>query len=307
VPLIVDEAHGPHLSLLGGAARGALQEGADLVVQSTHKVLGSMTQSSMLHLKGGRVPPERVSQALQTLQSSSPSYILMASLDAARAEAAGGSSLRRAAAAATLARTELSGLPGIDVLTDRIAPCDGVTAIDPLRLTCCVRGLGISGYEASRLLEEEHGVVAELSTQQVVVFAFGSGSTEDHAAELVSAMTVLARRRRSSPAAIDPCPDSQRPRTSARASALSSGAAVSMSPREAFFASHKRVGFWEAAGATAAELLCPYPPGIPVVMPGEVVSEEALRLLADVSSSGGTVLGASDASLSSLLVVDSGA
>jgi hypothetical protein len=164
LPLLVDEAHGAHFGLHPAAPASALSCGADLVVQSTHKTLSSMTQSAMLHLRGPRAQPRRVSRALQTLQSSSPSYLLMASLDAARQLAATPGFLDGAVAAAQAARAGLQAVPGLRLLgtggglAAGAGALQSVAAWDPLRVVVdTAGGLGLGGFQAAALLEEQHG------------------------------------------------------------------------------------------------------------------------------------------------------
>ena len=118
IPLIVDEAHGAHFTFHPSLPPSALSLGADLVIQSTHKVLGSLTQSSMLHLQGDKIDGTRVNRALQLVQSTSPSYILLASLDAARAQMAqdGEWLLSRTIELAECARDSIKEIEGLVVL-----------------------------------------------------------------------------------------------------------------------------------------------------------------------------------------------
>jgi len=302
VPLLVDEAHGAHLSLHPSLPVGAMQQGADIAIQSTHKVLGSMTQSSMLHAQGDRVCRAQLSAALRTLQSSSPSYILMASLDAARLQVAEAGGLSGAVAAAEFLRKGLAELPGIRLLEDDAEHLAGMAGTDPLRFTVDVQQLGMSGYHAAGVLEEQHGVVAELSTPQVVVFALGVGSSVSHASSLLAALGALAEGAAHSNTA------------AAGGGAAVEGIAAQMaalgepdvvlSPRDAFFRRKRRVSMEEGAGEVCGELLCPYPPGIPLLFPGERISGAALALLAEVQRQGGRVVGASDPQLRSVLVCD---
>jgi arginine decarboxylase len=158
IPLLVDEAHGAHFGLHPELPTSALRAGADAAVQSTHKTLSSMTQSAMLHIRGPRVAHQRVSRALQTLQSSSPSYILMSSLDAARQLAASPGFLGDALAAAAAARAGLQALAGVQVLHGSTAAAsESISGFDPLRIVVNTSVLGLTGFDAAALLEEQHG------------------------------------------------------------------------------------------------------------------------------------------------------
>ena len=310
VPLLVDEAHGAHLGLHPRLPASALARGADLAVQSSHKQLSALTQAGVLHVAGPRVDRARLARALQALQSSSPSYLLMASLDAARAQAAQPAAHERGLAAAARARERLAALPGVQLLTaEQAAACDpqgssgggGGVGLDPLRLTLSLQGLGLSGWRAAELLEARHGVVPELATPACVVLALSIGSTLQHAHALVAAVEQLCAEYGSS-GAVQQLAAAESP-AAAAAAAAAAAVEVRLSPRDAFFAAAEAVPAAEAVGRVSAELLCPYPPGVPAAYPGEVLTPAVLQQLRDVLAAGGTVTGCSDASLQTLRVV----
>ena len=307
VPLLVDEAHGAHLGLHPSLPHSALQLGADVAIQSTHKQLSAMTQAAMLHLAhGSRVQRQRLARALQVLQSSSPSYLLMASLDAARAQAADPRAHEESLAAAQYARQELAKLPGLQLLSaEQAVACEGLSSrssgsssisLDPLRLTISLQQWGLAGYDAASALEEQHGIVPELATPICVVLALSIGSTRQHAQALVAAVQQLCTQHGA--------------QSSSTAGSLASsliGAAppgkARLSPRDAFFAATEAVPAAAAVRRVSAELLCPYPPGVPVAYPGEAITQQALQQLQLVLQQGGTVTGCSDPSLQTLRVV----
>lgn len=293
IPLIVDEAHGAHLGFHPKLPKSALQQGADLSVQSTHKVLCSLTQSSMLHMSGNIVDKERISQCLQTLQTTSPSYLLLASLDAARAQLneSPNTIFNHAIDLAFEARYQLKKIPGISVLDNSSFPL--FPAIDPLRLTIGFWQLGLSGYEADEILYRDHGIVCELVENQSITYAFNLGTSRDHVQRLVSGIEHLAAAFASIP----------RKEVKGSSCIAPFDDIITRSiPRDAFFASKKRVTLRESLGEIAGELICPYPPGIPVLIPGEVITEKAINYLLHVKSKGGLITGASDPSISSIVV-----
>eukprot|EP00897_Mesotaenium_endlicherianum_P007675 jgi/Mesen1/6936/ME000036S06268 len=342
VPLIVDEAHGGHFHFHPDLPPSALAQGADYVVQSTHKVLGALTQSAMLHCQGQLAGPQRVARALQLLQSSSPNYLLLASLDAAAAhmaEGAGGRALlRRAVHLAAEARAQLRAIRGLAILPDG-------PGRDPLRITVGVARLGLSGYEADDILREEHGVVAELPSMACLTFALSAGTTPQHAEHLVRGLAALAQNRHAQVEAAAEVEAEAEVEVEADAEVEAEGQAVattagggkgapevgevlegssavcrgslhskgwtdmpaagpaSMSPRDAFFAEAERVAAEAAVGRASAELLCPYPPGIPCVVPGETITSEAVAYLRQIMQAGGSVSGAGDSSLCTLAVI----
>lgn len=297
IPLLVDEAHGPHFAFHPDLPISALEAGADLVVQSTHKVLGAMTQAAMLHMQGDRLQPDRICRALQLVQSSSPSYVLLASLDAARHQMAlyGHDLMTQTLGLADIARTQLRQIPGLVVLDDTLAGATpGFAALDHTRLTVDVTGLGLTGFAADDLLHHQLGVTAELPTLRHLTFIISLGNTSDDILRLVRSFQTLAHIQASStshpslPVPIPPPPPPKPP---------------CLSPRDAFFGSRETVAIAQAIGRISAEWICPYPPGIPVLIPGEVVTPEAIAYLQTIGTAGGLITGCADTTLQILFVV----
>jgi arginine decarboxylase len=292
VPLVVDEAWGAHLAFCDALPQHALAAGADLVISSTHKHAGSLTQSAMLHLgHGGRFEEAAVDRALGLVTSTSPSSLLLASLDAARRHAAveGGDLLRRAVAELAVLRREIRRIGGLDVLDERLVGSFGVAAIDPLRVCIDVRATGLSGYEVARRMRRDTDVHVELCGEHVVVAVFGLGERVAlHRAHLVGRPPSTGGRT-----------DVRRAR---RAPAPPWGE-VALSPRAAFLASPEQVPIAQAEGRIAAECLAAYPPGIPNVLPGERLTAANLATLQRTLEHGGVVRGAADPTLRTLLVV----
>jgi arginine/lysine/ornithine decarboxylase len=295
IPLIVDEAHGAHLGLHPELPSSALQQGADLTVQSTHKVLSSLTQSSMLHMSGDIVEKEKISRCLQTLQSTSPSYLLLASLDAARSQLSESPDtvFNQAIKLANEAKCSLKQFPGISVLENSSFPT--IPAIDPLRLTVGFWELGLSGYEADEILYRDFGIVCELVGNKSITYALNLGTCRDHVQRLLSGIKHLAATY----------PSIQQPKDGVLTErAPFDDIITSLTPRDAFFASKRKVTIKESIGKVSGELICPYPPGIPVLIPGEVITERAVNYLLHVRSEGADISGASDPLLSSIVVCD---
>lgn len=296
IPLIVDEAHGAHFGFHQQLPNSALSQGADLSVQSTHKVLCSLTQSSMLHMSGNLLDRHRICRCLQMLQSSSPSYLLLSSLDAATAQLSEskGSIFTRAMGLAAEARSLMNKIPKISVLD--ITDFSSFPGIDPLRITFGTRQLGVSGFEADDILNKDFGVVAELVGTQSITLAFNLGTQREHVLRLISGLKHLS--------AVSP------PRKERRKGILNgseplapfANVNMSLSPREAFFACKTKVDIEDSVGRICGELVCPYPPGVPVLIPGEIITEEALNYLLQLKRKGAVITGVSDHLLSTLLV-----
>ncbi|CAL5211609.1 unnamed protein product [Lathyrus oleraceus] len=295
IPLIVDEAHGAHLGFHSELPRSALQQGADLIVQSTHKVLCSLTQSSMLHVSGDIVDKETISMCLQTLQSTSPSYLLLASLDAARAQLSESPDVifNESIELANEAKSLLKRIPGISVLEHSHFP--NFPAKDPLWLTVGFWELGLSGYEADEILYRDFGIVCELIGNKSITYALNLGTCRDHVQRLLSGIKHLAGT----------CSSIQQPKDRELTDHAPFDDIIrKMIPRDAFFARKRKVMVKESIDKVSGELICPYPPGIPVLIPGEVITQRAVDYLLNVKSKGGYISGASDPLLSSIVVCD---
>jgi arginine decarboxylase len=290
IPLLVDEAHGAHFAFHEDLPPSALSLGADLVIQSTHKTLGALTQASMVHLRGHKIDASRMNHALQLVQSTSPSYLLLASLDGARKQMAteGRQLLTKTLELAAIARQEIEKISGIAVL-DFPAPISGCRWFDRTRLTVIVTGLGLTGYEVDDLLRERFNITAELPTLQQITFILSIGNTRDHIEKLIAAFRQLAIefQGNGNPPVMLPAEVPTAP----------------MSPRDAFFAPAETVSRETAVNRISAELICPYPPGIPVLLPGERISIASLDYLQTVLAFGGTITGCEDRTLQTLRVV----
>lgn len=294
IPVIVDEAHGAHLGFHPQMPNSALQQGADLAVQSTHKVLCSLTQSSMLHMSGNLVDREKISRCLQTLQSTSPSYLLLASLDAARHQLSENPEaiFEKALQMAAEAKNAIRELPGISVLYSPSFP--NFPAIDPLRLTIGFGQLNLSGYEADEILYEDHEIICELVGTRSVTFAFNLGTCREHVERLVLGLKHVVSSAALTQGSVG--------KVDHGVSAPFADFTTSLLPREAFFRSKRKVSIERCLGEICGELICPYPPGIPVMIPGETITQRALDYLLDVKSKGAVISGASDPQLTSILV-----
>jgi arginine decarboxylase len=302
IPLLVDEAHGAHFAFHPQLPTPALAAGADLTVQSIHKVLGAMTQASMLHLQGNRIDPDRVSKALQLVQSTSPSYILLASLDAARQQMAlhGKQLMSHTLELAENARSRISQIPGLSVLEiSTNPPLQGANALDKTRLTVTVSDLGLTGFEAEEILNDKLGVTAEFASLQHLTFIISLGNTQEDIEKLVQAFTNLAIKRGSREWGVGSVIVD-----SAVSSELKDfDTSLCLSPREAFFAATETLPLEETTERVCAEIVCPYPPGIPVLMPGEVITKTALDYLQYIQITGGFISGCADSALHTLKVV----
>lgn len=289
LPLLVDEAHGAHFAFHNYLPPAALSSGADLTVQSTHKTLSAMTQASMLHIQGNRVSSQRINRALQLVQSTSPSYLLLASLDAARQQMAtvGHQLLTQTIELAQEGREAIALIPNLSVLELEIQP--GYEDLDPTRLTINVSRLGITGFEADEILHEQLGVTCELPLLEHLTFIISLGNTTEDIQQLIQACHQLVKL---SPP--NNYPQVITPRL------LPHSYQLVMSPRDAYFASIETIPLSAARDRLCGELICPYPPGIPLLMPGEVITQESIIYLQQMVAQGVTITGCNDPTLQTI-------
>lgn len=298
IPVIVDEAHGAHFAFHPEFPETALEQGADIAVQSTHKVLCSLTQSSMLHAAGNRVDKDRINTCLRALQTTSPSYLLLASLDAARAQLSDkkDTAFNQVLDLALKARKSIMKIPGISLLDS--STFSNFSTIDPMRLTVSARHLGLSGFETDETLYAIRGIVSELTESHTVTYCLSLGTCKEHVHRLVAALEHLSQVY---PFVLD----SNLGKTSTNGRCLPfANISMGLTPREAFFATKTRVAIKDSIGKVVGEAVVPYPPGVPMLIPGEVITHEALDKLEHIISQGACITGASDPSLSSILVCD---
>ena len=291
IPLIVDEAHGSHFAFHPEFPVSALSAGADLTVQSIHKTLGAMTQASMLHVQGERININRLNKSLQLTQSTSPSYILLASLDAARHQIAihGQELLTKTLQIAEEAKNRINEIPGLSILSFLPLPH---SSSDNTRLTAIVSELGITGFEAEEILDEKFNVTPEFASSQTVTFIISLGNTASDIEILVKAFKTLALEFRKPLLEIKKRSLSNIPESN-----------LHLSPRQAFFSSTETVPIQEVINRISAETVCPYPPGIPLLIPGEKISSAVVEHLLNVKAMGGFISNCADTSLSTLEVV----
>lgn len=295
VPLVVDQSWGPHFGFHEGVPESALRLGADAALTSTHKIVGSLTQSAMLHVAAtGAVDSDAVGRAVRLVRTTSPSALLMGSLDAARRQLAihGQALLSRTLRAALTLRQAIDAVPGCRVVGDDLVGRAGVAAWDPLRVVIDVRGTGRTGYEVHAALRDAYDAQLELATHATVVLVLGiaqpSDDLERFAGDFAEAIGRISRSG------------------AAEALSRSPGALhneVAMSPRDAFLGRTEVVPIAEAEGRVSSESIAGYPPGIPALLPGERVTREAIGYLGELVAAGARLHGAADPELQSIYVV----
>ena len=294
VPVLVDEAHGVHLAFHEELPMSAMQAGADIAATSVHKLGGSMTQTSVLNVREGRINPGRVQSILSMLTTTSTSYLLLASLDAARKQLAtkGRQLIDRAIRLAQDARQRINQIPGLycfggEIIGQHSARFD----FDPTKLCINVKDLGVTGIDVEKILRDEFNIEVEMSDLYNVLCIVSLGDVEEDLEALIRALGILAERfYRSREANVVKVRVPTTP-------------ILAMSPREAFYAQTESVLLQEAEGRVIAESIRVYPPGIPVILPGEIVSHENLEYINDCIAAGLPVQGTEDPAIKYVKVV----
>ena len=266
--LMVDEAHGGHLYFgkksmgTDKLPQGAILQGADICAQSMHKVTGSLTQSSLLHVGSDRIDRGRLEANLHMVQSTSPSYLLMTSLDAARYELAmhGPQMLSRALELAENARSRINRIKGMHCYGKEIIN-ENIYDLDTTRLVISASDLGITGFELADRLYEEYRVGLELADEKNVVAVVTYANEREDIQNLVDALEKIAQNTIQSQENI-------------KNFSMPSVPESVLSPRQAYFAPKKRISWENAKGKITGEALIPYPPGIPLVNPGEIITDD---------------------------------
>ena len=291
VVLLVDEAHGPHLGFSDLLPKSALQCGADACAQSTHKILGAMTQCSMLHVQGQRLSVERAADVMSLLTTTSPNYLLMASLDAARAQVQerGKEMAEAAVMAAQRLRAVCSKYAGLKLLSE--ADCGGLK-LDVTKVTVNFAEWGYTGIEAGELLRQA-GIAVELVAAQNVLFLVTYADvTGDYEEALAKIDNVLKN--------MEACKGHKACAPKAQSVPVTK---VALPLREVFYGDKEAIALEESAGKICGEQVSFYPPGIPVLLPGEVITEEIITYCKMMKGLGLPVSGPADGSLRTIRVV----
>jgi arginine decarboxylase len=284
VPLIVDAAWAAYLGFHRDLPAHAMAAGADAMVTSAHKTLPAYSQGALVLARTGRLDPARLNRAFDAAHTTSPAGSIMASIDAARALLArdGERLCARLLRCVAEARARLREVPGVGVL-------DG-PGVDPAKLVVLLAGTGAYGG----LVETDliaAGMPVEMGDRDTVVPLLTIADDETQLAAFTTELIASIERHRG------------RPRRPAATAAWTVRPHTVLAPREAFFAPNETVAARTAVGRISAELVAPYPPGVPVLVPGELITAEALGALREVAAYGGRIAYAADPTLATFQVV----
>jgi arginine decarboxylase len=293
VPLVVDAAWGAHFGFDASVPDQPLRSGADIVVSSTHKLGGSLTQSAMVMLGDGPFSDELeplIDRAVAITQTTSANSLLLASLDIARYELqTKGWRIADAVRSADGLRSALRADPRFGVASDAFDRFDDIVGVDPMRVSIDVRRAGLNGNIVRERLQTESGIYVEIATHSCIVLMYGPGHTVDPDPILRE----LHRIGDDSPQQASGIPRMPPP-----------SAPLVVRPRDAFFGASEVVAIGDAVGRVSADALAAYPPGIPNILPGERFTAEVVDFLrATAGAGGGYVRGALDPSMGTVRVL----
>ncbi|WP_276355876.1 aminotransferase class I/II-fold pyridoxal phosphate-dependent enzyme [Cohnella caldifontis] len=293
IPVLVDEAHGALIHFSDQLPISAMQAGADMAATSVHKLGGSMTQSSVLNVKAGLINIQRVQTILSLLTTTSTSYPLLASLDAARRQLAlrGKELAERTVRLAQRTRARINEIPRLYCFGEEILGDEATYDYDPTKLTIHVRHLGITGYDAENWLRDRYRIEVELSDMYNILCLVTPGDDGEALDLLVEALRQLSAEHQDASEireiAVE-IPDIPH---------------LSLTPRDAFYGETEWVPFRESAGRIIAEFIYVYPPGIPILLPGEVISQENIDYIINHVEVGLPVKGPEDRTITNVKVI----
>lgn len=294
IPVLVDEAHGVHIHFHDQLPLSAMQAGADMAATSVHKLGGSMTQSSILNVREGLVSAKHVASILSMLTTTSTSYLLLASLDVARKQLAtrGHELIDRTIQLAQSIRKRINELNHLYCVGEEILGSEATFDYDPTKLIISVKDLGLTGYDVEKWLREKHNIEVELSDLYNILCIITLGDTETEANLLVQALKELSEE----------C-DHRAEKVEPLQVMLPDIPVLALTPRDAFYAETEVIPFEQSEGRIIAEFVMVYPPGIPIFIPGEIITEENLLYIRKNLEVGLPVQGPEDDEIKTIRVI----
>ncbi|MEB1809926.1 MAG: aminotransferase class I/II-fold pyridoxal phosphate-dependent enzyme [Bacillaceae bacterium] len=294
IPVLVDEAHGVHIHFHDELPLSAMQAGADMAATSVHKLGGSMTQSSVLNVKEGLVSPKRVQAIISMLTTTSTSYLLLSSLDVARKQLAtvGKKMIDNSIQLAQKTREAINTIPGLYCVGKEILGSKAAYDYDPTKLIISIKNLGITGYEVEVYLREKHNIEVELSDLYNILCIITFGDSEKETSALVHALRELSNLHQDKIEARE-----------AVSVYVPNSPTLALTPRDAFYSDTEVISFDYSAGRIIAEFVMVYPPGIPILIPGEVITEENINYIQENLYAGLPVQGPEDATFKKIRVI----
>ena len=292
--VLADEAHGTHFYFGEGLPVSAMAAGADIAAVSMHKSGGSLTQSSFL-LTGPGVSVGHVRQIINLTQTTSGSYLLLSSLDISRRNLAlrGRREFEKVIGLAEYAREEINNIGGYYAFSEELVNGNSIFAFDRTKLSVHTLEIGLAGIEVYDILRDEYDIQIEFGDIGNILAYLSIGDRRQEVERLVSALAEVKRRYKKDRAGmltqeyIDP--------------------KVVATPQEAFYAPKESLPLEETAGRICSEFVMCYPPGIPILAPGEEITEDILDYIVYAKEKGCSMTGPEDAGIRRLNVLKGGA
>ncbi len=293
IPVLVDEAHGVHIHFHDKLPLSAMQAGADMAATSMHKLGGSLTQSSILNVRKGLVNSHRVQTVISMLTTTSTSYILLASLDTARRNLAinGKEQLDHTITLANYLRKSINEIDGLTCPGEEILGTEATYDFDPTKILVSVKELGITGHEVETWLRKHYNIEVELSDLYNILCLITLGDSYENADKLILALKELSLKHINNgkinnvEVYLPSIPD------------------LAVSPRDAFYAETDIVAIDQSIGHVIAEFVMVYPPGIPILLPGEIITKENIDYIKHNMNVGLPVQGPEDETIQTLKIV----
>lgn len=268
LPLFIDEAHGSHFPFHENYPTPALWQGADAVVNGLHKTLPVLNQGACLHIASSYQNEEQLKAAVSLITTTSPSFPILASMDLARAimQEKGHDLLENAINLSREYKNKINTIKGLQVLSEELKYISGVLEIDPLKVLISVNNLSINGYEVASILHKNYNIQVELAEESIILAMFSMFHTRDDWEKFYYALKHIAIKYRtntprSSKGIIPPHPT------------------LLLSPRHAYFSKKRTIQLEQSVGLVSGEIVAAYPPGIPCILPGELITKEVIEYL----------------------------
>ena len=280
--VLVDEAHGTHFSFNPKFPISAMDAGADMTTLSFHKTGGSLTQSSILLTNDGSVDSKHVKTILNLMQTTSASYLLMASLDIARKNLAqnGEREFQKILKMVRYARDEINNIDGVSSFGLDMVGKPGAFAFDETKLSIKVNNLGLTGLEVYDILRDQYNIQMEFGDAYNTLAVVSIGDKQENLDKLIKATKDISKKYKKEPIKY-------------KGIALHNPEVI-VSPRHAFYSSKKLKKLEECEGHICAEFIMAYPPGIPIVTPGERISKEIIEYVKFLKSQNSMLTGTED-------------
>lgn len=288
--VLVDEAHGTHFSFCSSLPESAMQAGADMASVSMHKSGGSLTQSSFL-LCGPRVNADYMRQIINLTQTTSGSYLLLSSLDISRRNLAlnGEEIFAHISGLAAYAREEINRIGGYDAYGEELVNGDSIFAFDKTKLSIYTRDIGLAGIEVYDLLRDEYDIQIEFGDIGNILAYISIGDRKRDIERLVSALAEIRRRFGRSKTGL--------------LSQEYIAPVVAVPPQQAFYAPKEQLPLAETEGRVCTEFVMCYPPGIPILAPGEYITREIIDYIRYAKEKGCSMTGPEDLEIEKLNVL----